>query len=330
MGCSSAWHCWRPFWVRHSGLSANRLIPDMKLSQTTHLGQPCLELANNAIALGVAQEFGPRILSLRANGGPNLFAEMPYFTLTCPGVGELRLWGGHRLWHAPEVARRTYLPDDQPVAIEPVARGILVTQPLERDTGMRKRLRITLPDESATVVVEHMLENEGMWPVTCAPWAITQLRPGGTAVLPQPLTPSDPDGLQPNRSVALWPYTDVRSPHITWGNSAIFVQATLTQGALKLGFPGARGWMGYVWQDTLFVKRAQFDPQAHYLDRGSSNQCYANSDCLELETLGPETTILPGTAVTHREIWQVFCGVQFVAEETAVADLAAQLGLDEQ
>lgn len=300
----------------------------MKLSETTHLGLTCIKVENNALALLVPREVGPRILALHENGGPNLFAEIPHFTIPCPGVGDLKLWGGHRLWHAPEVARRTYLPDDRPVAIEPTAQGLLVTQSVEKETGLQKSLRITLPDQSATVVVDHVLTNHGLWPVTCAPWAITQLRPGGTAVLPQPITPSDPDGLQPNRTLALWPYTDVRSPHITWGNSAIFVTSNLTSGALKLGFPGARGWMGYAWQKTLFVKRAHHDPLAHYLDRGSSFQCYANNQFLELETLGPETTIARGEKVTHQEVWQVFTGVNFVAAETAVAEMVANLGLE--
>lgn len=300
----------------------------MKISETGHLNLDCIKLQNAALSLLIPQTV-LRVLALHENDGPNLFAELPHFTIPCPGAGELTLWGGHRLWHAPEVARRTYLPDDKPVAIEELANGVMVREPVEEQTGLQKGLHITLPDDSATVVIDHLLTNYGVWPVTCAPWAITQLRPGGTAVLPQPTTFADPDGLQPNRALALWPYTDVNNPHITWGNSAILVAAKLKEGALKLGFPGARGWLGYAWEDTLFVKRAPFNPQARYLDRGSSSQCYANDEFLELETLGPEVSIAPGETVTHREVWQLYCGVNFVAGETAVAHLATTLHLDE-
>ncbi len=300
----------------------------MKISETSHLNLDCIKLQNAALSLLIPQTV-LRVLALHENEGPNLFAELPHFTIPCPGAGELTLWGGHRLWHAPEVARRTYLPDNRPVTIEVLENGVLVTQPVEEQTGLQKGLRITLPDDGPTVVVDHLLTNHGVWPVTCAPWAITQLRPDGTAVLPQPTTLADPDGLQPNRALALWPYTDVNNPHITWGNSAILVAAKLKEGALKLGFPGARGWLGYAWADTLFVKRAPFNSQARYLDRGSSSQCYANDAFLELETLGPEVTMAPSETITHREVWQVFAGVNFVAEETAVAHLITTLHLDE-
>lgn len=298
------------------------------LEESTFLNLPCLRLHNAALSLHITQSVGPRILALQLGDGPNLFAELPHFTIPCPGAGLLTLWGGHRLWHAPEVSRRTYLPDDQPVSIAAVPDGAHIIQPTESATGLQKSLRVRLPDDSATVVVDHMLTNHGLWPVTCAPWAITQLRTGGTAVLPQPTSNADPDGLQPNRTLALWPYTDVNNPHIRWGNEVIRVTAALTAGALKIGFPNPRGWLAYHWQETLFVKRAHFDPQASYLDGNSSSQCYCNDQFLELETLGPAATIAPGETITHREVWNVYGNETLGETETAVARLIADLGLD--
>lgn len=301
----------------------------MHHDETTFLGLHCARLRTPALTLLVSHSAGPRVLALHAADGPNLFAELPDFTLPCPGKGTLRLWGGHRLWHAPEVARRTYLPDDAPVAITPTADGLVATQETEAETGLQKVLRISLAADEAAVTITHELHNRGLWPVTCAPWAITQLRPGGTAVLPQPTHPIDPDGLQPNRPLALWPYTDVNSPHITWGNQLIRVHAPLASGALKLGFPNRRGWLAYHWQDTLFVKWAAYDPAARYLDFDSSSQCYCNDQFLELETLGPEAAIPPGGTAVHREVWRVWTGVALPEGETAVSELVAHLKLDQ-
>ena len=287
----------------------------------------CARLENGAVSLLVTQSAGPRVLSLKLQGEQNLLAELPDTNLECPGAGELKLWGGHRLWHAPEVSRRTYLPDDQPVDISPIPNGLLITQPVEVPTGLQKSMRMVLPDETATVVIDHSLTNHGLWPVECAPWAITQMRCGGVALLPQNISFSDPEGLQPNRLVALWPYTDANSPHITWGNHFILIRAAMESGALKLGFPNPQGWLGYLLGRTLFVKRAPFDPDADYYDYGSSSQCYCNPKFLELETLGPCSTIDPGASVTHREVWEVYADVAMEPTEASARAWADRLEL---
>ncbi len=297
------------------------------LEKTNFAGLECVRLANETLSLIVTQAVGPRILTLHYQDGKNLFAEIPDAVIKTAGVGTLHLRGGHRLWHAPEVPARTYLPDDAPVTIEAVENGICVSQPVEAATGLQKELHITLPDNSATVVVDHVLRNHGLWPVTCAPWAITQMRPGGTAVLPQRTSRTDPAGLQPNRHIAIWPYTDINSPHITWGNRYILIDASIRAGALKIGLPNPAGWIGYHWQGLFFVKQAAFNPAAAYADFGASSQCYCNDSFIELETLGPLAAIEPGDSVCHRETWRVFADVELKRTEEAIAALCEHLGL---
>lgn len=294
---------------------------------TRFLDLDCVRLQNESISLLVTRSVGPRIIALQYRGGENLFAQLPEAQLDCPGHRSLILWGGHRLWHAPEVRRRTYLPDDDPVSIAPIEGGLVVTQPTEPATGIQKSIEVRLPDESATVMVNHILTNQGLWPVECAPWAITQLRPGGVAILPQPTSPADPDGLLPNRQIALWAYTDINNPNLTWGNRFIFVTAAMQAGALKIGFPNPHGWLAYYVDKTLFMKKAAYQPDAFYYDGGSSSQCYCNPEFLELETLGPRVVVQPGESVSHQETWQVFGDIQFVPVEEAADELAARLSL---
>jgi len=294
-------------------------------TETRFAGYDCVRLENEVLAVWLTRSVGPRIIGLALQGGNNLFAEVPDLTLHCPGVGEYRLRGGHRLWYAPEDPRRTYLPDDDPPTLCQVENGLVVTQPVERLTGIQKSLTITLPGLEARVVVDHTLHNRGQEAVELAPWAITQLRPGGVAVLPQATAPADEYGLLPNRHIVLWPYTRIHSPHLTWGDHYLFVEATMQAGALKIGFPNPIGWLGYVVADTLFVKYAAYQPQAPYFDRGSSSECYCNARFLELETLGPRLVLAPGESVTHRETWAVYAGVSFQRDEAAVQELAATL-----
>ncbi|MCB0172264.1 MAG: hypothetical protein KDJ97_17075 [Anaerolineae bacterium] len=297
------------------------------METTTFLDLDCIRLKNDALELLVTQSAGPRIIYLSRPGGDNLLAELPGVTLDCPDADPLTLWGGHRLWHAPELRRRTYLPDNQPLTVTEIDHGLEVVQPIETQTGIQKSLRIRLTDQAATVIIDHTLTNHGMWPVELAPWAITQLKPGGTAILPQFTANADADGLLPNRRVALWPYTDIRSPHIEWGNRYIFIHANMTADALKIGFPNPDGWLAYHIDNVLFVKQAAYHPDADYLDFGSSSECYCRTEFIELETLGPRTTLGLGQSVTHRETWQLHAGVSFEPSEDAAQALAERLGL---
>ena len=127
---------------------------------------------------------GPRVVSLRSRAGRagNLFLELP---ADAPRYHGHFLRGGHRLWHSPEHIVRSYQPDDEPLAVKFLPRGVVLTPPVEEKTGLQKGMRIELPGEG-TVRVTHTLTNRGLWPVEVAPWALTMLRPGGYGVLPLP------------------------------------------------------------------------------------------------------------------------------------------------
>ena len=284
----------------------------------------CVSLENASLSLLVAQSVGPRILSLRFNGGDNLLAELPDFAVERPDGKMYRFFGGHRLWHAPEHMPRTYVPDDQPVDIVPMRNGLSITQQVEASTGLEKSIQISLADDKPQVILRHTLTNRGLWPVECAPWTITQVKTGGVAILPQS---REQTGYLPNRSLALWPYNDMSSPHVTWGTSAILIRAQMPS-PFKVGFSNPRGWLAYWLDGTLFVKRAAFDAQATYYDFGSSSECYCNDRFLELETLAPISKIAPGESTTHTETWELYADVEFPADEDAVQGIIEKLGLE--
>ncbi|MBN1450034.1 MAG: hypothetical protein JW963_03390 [Anaerolineales bacterium] len=294
------------------------------MNTTKFLDLDCVPLENASLSLLVAQSVGPRIVSLRFKGGENLFAELPDFTAERPDGVMYRFYGGHRLWHAPENMPRTYALDDQPVEIVPTRNGLSITQQVEVQTGIEKSIQISLADDKPQAILGHTLTNRGLWPVECAPWTITQLKTGGVAILPQSREQTE---FLPNRSLALWPYTDIASPHVTWGNRFILVRAQM-QTAFKVGFPNPRGWLAYWLDGTLFVKRAAFDAQAAYYDFGSSSECYCNDQFLELETLAPIGTLAPGESATHTETWELYADVDFPTDEDAVQGIIEKLGLE--
>jgi hypothetical protein len=292
-------------------------------------GLECAELQNDVLTLLVTRSVGPRVIALWLKDGENLFAELPDTTLHSTKWGRFHVYGGHRLWHAPEVPSRTYLPDDKPVRITPVKNGLRVIQETEPTTGIEKSMIINLPNRAPKVIIQHILTNRGVWPVECAPWAITQLRCGGTAILPQVTTCIDMDGVQPNRSLTLWPYTDIQSPELYFGNRYIMVKSCPGSTPIKLGYPNRRGWLAYQLGNELFVKYAPYEADGDYFDMGASSQCYCNPEFLELETLGPRVTIAPGASVSHVEVWQVFRNIPDSLCEETVCDLVNALKLDQ-
>ena len=270
------------------------------------LGLECVELSNGSLSMLVTKSVGPRVISLSVAGGENILAELPAVTMPCPGKGDFHLYGGHRLWHAPENPARTYLPDDDPVDITQLDNGIQIVQETEVETGLQKQITVQINPDQNQAILTHQLTNHGLWPVTCAPWAITQVKPGGVALLPQNQELWDQNPTLPNRPLTLWPYTDINSPHIEWGNDVTLIRANMTADHLKIGFPNPRGWLAYWLAGTLFVKRAKFDIQAEYYDFGSSSECYCKDVFLELETLGPKVTLNPGDSTTHIETWELY------------------------
>ena len=296
----------------------------MQITETHYAGYDCLKLDNGSLALWVTTAVGPRIIGAELPGGANILAELPDATIPRGNGDNFALRGGHRLWHAPEMALRTYIPDDDPLEVTEIENGVCLSQPIEADSGIAKSMFVSLLGDGAQAMIDHTVTNHGLWPVELAPWAITQLKPGGFGILPQV---QEDTGLLPNRRIALWPYTPINSPHIVWGDCFVFVKADMSDGALKIGWANPAGWLAYAVDDSLFVKQTAYQPQADYFDFGSSSECYCGPAFIELETLGPKVTLEPGEATTHRETWALYGDVQVAAEETAVAALAAELGL---
>jgi hypothetical protein len=274
----------------------------------------CVPLENKSISLLITRSVGPRIISLRFNGEDNLFAELPDFVTERPDGKLFHFYGGHRLWHAPENMPRTYVPDDGPVEVIQVKGGLSVLQPVESETGIEKSMRISLIGDKPQVIIRHMLTNRSPWSIECAPWAITQFKTGGVAILPQSREQVD---FLPNRSLVLWPYTDLSIPQVSWGKRYILIRAEMDS-PFKVGFPNPRGWLAYWVDGTFFVKRAAFDAQAEYYDFGSSSECYCNNRFIELETLAPISRIEPGESVTHIETWELYADVEFPKDEDTV------------
>lgn len=278
----------------------------MKVTEEVYRGLDCIRLSNRSISAWLTKSVGLRVIGLGLESQEDLLAHLPQAAIELPDDEDYQLRGGHRLWYAPERPESTYVPDNQPVETVIGEEQVDQIQPVDRPTGIQKAWTIQLDETDAQVTLEHRLSNRGESLVRLAPWAITMLRPGGVGILPQQLGKSDEHGLLPNRHLVLWPYTRMASPHILWGDKAVFVEAELEGDALKIGLPNPSGWLAYCLEGMLFVKKAGFEEGAEYIDRGASSEVYCSPEFIELETLGPVVELGPGESLVHQEQWQVY------------------------
>lgn len=269
-------------------------------------GHKTAVLENKFFRLECLAEAGPRIVRLiPAWKGENLFAEVPDF-ITTTTSGEYHYLGGHRFWYAPESLSSTYTPDMHGLTVRPVTKGLRLFGSKERKTGLQKTVTIQISASSPYIIVRHNLENKGRNSIRLAPWAITMMRTQGVAILPQQLGNVDSDGLRPNRKFALWPYTRWDDPRLRLGDEFILIQSNSTNHAMKLGYFNPHGWLGYVYEDVVFLKRYGVRSDEEYPDYGCNSEVYANFRAVELESLGPLVELAPGQNVVHTETWEVY------------------------
>ncbi len=265
----------------------------------------CVRLSNGQIELVATTDVGPRVMRLGFVGGQNLFKECKE-QLGLTGGDTWNVFGGHRLWHAPEVQPRTYAPDNGPVGHKWDGRTLKLTQPVESGTGIQKEMEITLAGDDNRVTVLHRLTNQGPWPVELAPWALTVMSGGGRAIFPQEPPKPHAEQLLPVRPLVLWGYTDMRDPRWIWGTKYIQLRNDPARHtAQKIGLMNTPGWAAYALNGEVFIKRFGFDAKATYPDFGCNTETYTNGDMLEVETLGPLTQLVPGASVEHAEHWFV-------------------------
>ena len=151
--------------------------------------------------------------------------------------------------------------------------------------------------------MRHELRNVADRPIELAPWSITQLPLGGTVLLPQRRgdagapRPTEPDA----GPVAVHLLGGPALPAA--GRAADARRAGRPD--LKLGYFNDAGWVGYVRDGAVLIRRFEPLPGQPHPDLGCNVEVYIGSRFLELELLGPLTELAPGATIQLTERWQV-------------------------
>lgn len=264
----------------------------MKVERIAYHGWPeAYRCSAGPLELIVVSSMGPRILSLRFEGGQNLL----YEDASGFKIGTWQLAGGHRFTTAPE-SDASYIPDNQPCEVLIERDGLVIHQRL--DDGLLRGLQIRPEMHGPGFALRQVLRNVGREPWDGAAWSITCVPASGRVIVPQTQGPArfwqQPGACYASSSSPQWQNVD----------DCAVVEPLGQKG--KIGLRGQQGWLAWLGPDSTFVIRGPvWSQQSSYPDGGCNIEVYTCASYLELETLGPLTTLRPGQELAHLERWQL-------------------------
>jgi hypothetical protein len=238
-----------------------------------------LRISNGDAELIVTLDVGPRVISYKLSGGKNVFKNYDD-QLGKTGEKEWQIRGGHRLWIGPEDLTRTYALDNGPVEVKTTKSlppQVIFTPPPDKEYGVQKSMRIVLANEGSKVEVTHFITNIGDKETELAPWALSVMAPGGIEIIPVPEKKPHPGAVKnarspadfaPNQLLSIWPFTDLGDGRCKLGSKYITLRQDPKKGPTKIGLAHRMGWIGYLNDGTLFVKRFAYQEGKTYPDQG--------------------------------------------------------------
>lgn len=306
----------RIFCLSFALLFASTLVAnaEVKVEKVDYKGwHKCYRVSNGEVELIVTGDVGPRIIRFGFIGGQNLFKEFPE-QVGKSGEEKFQLRGGDRVWKAPEDAIATWAPDNVPVEITPTSSGLVARAPVEPLTGLQKEIEVSMPSAGSEVTVSHRITNHSLFPLEFAPWVLTMMAPGGTAITGFPPRGRHPINLEATNPLVMWAYTNLADKRWTFTKKYLALrQDPSDPEAQKIGLFNRDTWAAYLLNGEAFIKRATADPSKTYTDFGCSFETFTNNDFLEMETLGPVSKVQPGQTVEQVEHWSLHRNVHVPA-----------------
>ncbi len=269
----------------------------------------CVKLQNGIVELLVTTDYGPRVIHYSCVGMENVL----YQDLDKSTLGEsfemfngetIKLYGGHRLWIAPEILPRCYYPDSKPVQCVEIGNGMEFVAPEETGIHIQKSISITLTEDSPLVTLQHGIKNCSVWDIEVSPWCITMMTDGAFEVIPMAKRATAP---LPNRNFSLWDYSEMNDQRVYFGKDYIMLKHDkVIKPPFKLGLNNEAGFAAVFAKSQLFIKFFEPVVDGLYPDGGCSYETYVNGSILESESLGELALVAPDEWVTYTEEWELY------------------------
>lgn len=259
-----------------------------------------LWVSDGHMELAATLDVGLRLIHLSLCGMENLYyrqpADLSDGVFTDQGW---RLLGGHRFWLAPE-SENSYWPETQPVSYMLHENGITLTQCVDPWLHVEKSIRLDfLPD--GTLLLTQLAKNVSDTPLICALWGVNTLC-GGTASAD---FSAESGGYSPKRMLSLWGQTNLGDPRVRFTRDRVAVTCAPLPDYFKIGLYSAGGELVHENLGQRFSIRTQPPAMAQCADGGANIEIFLHQRFMELETLGPLCTIVPGETASVQETWHL-------------------------
>jgi len=279
----------------------------MNIRQVTFDGLAALELVTPQAKMVLIIETGPRIAFWGQPDGDNLL----YWDKDAIERNGWKLMGGHRVWITrplADEAEDTYLPDNDPCEVEMTGDSVQAISPVNPVMGIRRGIRIrSLSDNTFEIV--SLIENSGPMIYSGGVWAPTCIADPGSKEF----------GILLGNRAESWDLITLVIPR-AWGGHTSLIndpQIAFTEDFLvvrpagvemKRAVMAPHGIVGMTSRphNLSFVKHATYLPLAQYPLMCNLAIYNAPDNLLfEMETYGPQQTILPGQTIEHVERWKL-------------------------
>jgi len=299
-------------------LSASAAV---KIEKTQYRGWPnCYRISNGDVDLIVTTDVGPRVIRYGFSGGPNLFKEFDE-QMGKSGEATWQARGGHRIWIAPEDPVLSYALDNSPISATIKGDVIELTGKVEKETGLEKRMTVKLAPSGSEVEVVHRIANKAGKAREFAPWTLTMMAQGGTAIVTFPPRVTHPHDLLPTNPLVMWAFTDFTDKRWQFTKKYLLLrQDPKNANPQKTGLFNRDTVGAYLLGSNLFIKTATAQDPRNQPDFGCSFETFTNEEFLELETLGALGSVRPGASVEHTEHWSLHKNVKISSWTDAEID----------
>lgn len=265
----------------------------------SHFGKTLFVESGN-LKLGIPLDFGIRISYLSYKGGKNLFYEQPHDMTELATDEGWRVYGGHRVWLAPECPE-DYAPDNMPISYEISEGKIILKQSTDKRLQVEKCVEISFVDKD-TVRVVNKLRSTADKERRFSVWAVTSMCGGGTEYIP--LKYGEPS-YSPVTNIPMWFYTDLGDERAEYSKNLIKLSHRPYPTKYKIGVGHPAGSVKYVNHGVCFEKIFEILDDKQYPDSNVSYETFMCDYMVEVESLSPLYDVAPNQTVSHTELWRL-------------------------
>ncbi len=266
-----------------------------------HFGR-CLCVTNGFVLLKIPLSFGLRIIYCSVSGRENIFYEQPADTAYLTAPSGWRIFGGHRLWLAPE-SEKSYYPDNSSIKYDIEENEIKLEQDADKYLHIIKYIKICFSEDDPSVLsVTHIVKNNGNKELCAGVWTVSAMAAGAVIEIPFNGTK---EGYAPGRNISLWRDTNLGDSRLKVSSEKISIYHKPLNNYFKIGLWCDEGRAACISNGQKFEKKAEVFKDRDYPDNNVNVEVFQCPQMLEFELLGPLSKIPPGESISFTEQWKV-------------------------